>query len=195
MEKDIKKKRQPQKNVSVRDAIFAQLHEYCQLWNLKHSEFLEIALHTFLHIHGNPKDISKNIVKDGQLQDKTAQELLKTMQKSNLLQKKIVAMLETATPGKEAVAEDGEKSHSQENDDTERLLEKLAQGDTLSAAETYRLIDHGHCPKCGRRLENGSYVNKTTGSTITLIQCPEWKTCGFQIRGIEGTIFETITDK
>lgn len=178
------KKRKSQKNVTLRDITYEQLHAYCEEHQIKHSEFVEIALHTFLHMHGNPKDISKNIVKEHCLQDKMMEDLMKTMLKSNRLQKKILAH-------QEGVEEEGEIVIP-ESYDLPFLLEKLEREGTLTPLEAGTLIGNGYCPKCGTQLKKGSFTNKSNGITIPVIECPDWQNCGFQIRGTSGTSLDTI---
>lgn len=184
------KKRKSQKNVTLRDITYEQLHAYCEEHQIKHSEFVEIALHTFLHMHGNPKDISKNIVKEHRLQDKMMEDLMKTMLKSNRLQKKILAMSsvnEEEEPIKEAIP-------SSDSIDIRGLLMKVQNKEELTALEAGILIGNGFCPKCGRELKNGSFTNKSNGKTTPLIQCPGWPNCNFEIRGASGTPLEDIID-
>lgn len=182
------KKRKPQKNVTLRDSTYEQLHAYCEANKLKHSEFVEIALHTFLHIHGNPKDICKNIVKEHCVQDKMMEDLLKTMLKSNRLQKKILAM--SSAIEEEEPAE--ESNPSMESIDIRGLIMKAQQKEPLTALEAGVLIANGFCPKCGTQLKKGSFTHKSNGTTIPLIECPDWQTCGFQIRGAAGTSLEDM---
>ena len=182
------KKRKPQKNVTLRDITYEQLHAYCQEHKIKHSEFVEIALHTFLHLHGNPKDICKNIVKENCLQDKMMEDLMKTMLKSNRLQKKILAMsstIEEEEPAEESIP-------SMESIDIRGLIMKAQQKEPLTALEAGILIANGFCPKCGTQLKKGSFTNRSNGTTVALIECPDWQNCGFQIRGTSGTPLEDV---
>lgn len=181
------KKRKPQKNVTLRDMTYEQLHAYCQEHQIKHSEFVEIALHTFLHIHGNPKDICKNVVKEHALQDKMMEDLMKTLLKSNRLQKKILGMgifNEEEEPIEEVI--------TPESIDLKGLLLKAQNKEALTAFEAGVLIGNGFCPKCGRQLIKKSFTNKSTGKTTHLIECPGWPNCEFQIRGASGTSLEEI---
>lgn len=177
-------KRKSQKNVTLRDIIYEQLHTYCEEHQIKHSEFVEIALHTFLHMHGNPKDISKNIVKEHCLQDKIMEDLLKTMLKSNRLQKKILAMSEEEPTEQASLPID--------NFDIKGLIMKAGKGEKLTALEAGFLIGNGFCPKCGKKIITGSFVNKSNGNTTPLIECPDWQNCGFEIRGVSGTSLEAM---
>ena len=182
------KKRKPQKNVTLRDMVYEQLHAYCEEHQIKHSEFVEIALHTFLHMHGSPKDICKNIVKEHRLQDKMMEDLMKTMLKSNRLQKKILAMssvVEEEESGEESIP-------SMESIDIRGLIMKAQQNETLTSLEAGILIGNGFCPKCGRQLKKGSFTNKSNGKTTPLIQCPGWPNCNFEIRGASGTSLEDM---
>lgn len=181
------KKRKPQKNVTLRDMTYEQLHAYCQEHQIKHSEFVEIALHTFLHIHGNPKDICKNVVKEHVLQDKVMEDLMKTLLKSNRLQKKILGMgifNEEEEPIEEVI--------TPESIDLKGLLLKAQNKETLTAFEAGVLIGNGFCPKCGRQLKKGGFTNSNNHKNVPTIECPEWKQCGFQIRGADGTPLEEI---
>lgn len=177
------KKRKPQKNVTLRDITYEQLHTYCQEHQIKHSEFVEIALHTFLHIHGNPKDICKNVVKEYVLQDKVMEDLMKTLLKSNRLQKKILAMSSFS---------EEEEAITPESIDLKALLMKAQKREILTAFEAGVLIGNGFCPKCGRQLKKGSFTNSNNYKIVTTIECPEWKQCGFQIRGADGTSLEDM---
>lgn len=181
------KKRKSQKNVTLRDITYEQLHAYCQEHQIKHSEFVEIALHTFLHMHGNPKDISKNIVKEHCLQDKMMEDLMKTMLKSNRLQKKILAI--HSAPSGEELSE--EITPSMESIEIRDILAKVQKKEEITALEAGILIANGFCPKCGAQLKKGSFTNKNN-ATVDLIQCPDWQNCGFQIRGMSGTSLEKI---
>ena len=182
------KKRKSQKNVTLRDMVYEQLHAYCEEYHIKHSEFVEIALHTFLHMHGNPKDISKNIVKEHTLQDKMMEDLMKTLLKSNRLQKKILAM-QTDNIEEETVEE---TIPPLETIDIRGLIMKAEQKVPLTALEAGILIANGFCPKCGTQLKKGSFTNRSNGTTVALIECPEWRTCGFQVRGIDGTPLDNL---
>ena len=148
------KKRKPQKNVTLRDMTYEQLHAYCQEHQIKHSEFVEIALHTFLHIHGNPEDICKNVVKEHVLQDKVMEDLMKTLLKSNRLQKKILAM-SSFSDEEEPI----EEAITPESIDLKALLMKAQKRERLTAFEAGVLIGNGFCPKCGRQLKKGSFTN------------------------------------
>lgn len=180
------KKRKSQKNVTLRDMVYEQLHTYCQEYGIKHSEFVEIALHTFMHMHGSPKDICKNVVKEHRLHDKMMEDLMKTMLKSNRLQKKILTLnnaVEVEEPGEGTMP-------LSESVDIRGLIMKAQKNETLTSLEAGILIGNGFCPKCGRELKKGSFTNRSNGTTIPLVECPEWRSCGFQIRGIEGTALE-----
>ncbi len=182
------KKRKSQKNVTLRDITYEQLHAYCQEHQIKHSEFVEIALHTFLHMHGSPKDISKNIVKEHCLQDKMMEDLMKTMLKSNRLQKKILAMssaIEEEEPAEESIP-------SMESIDIRGLIMKAQQKEPLTALEAGILVANGFCPKCGTQLKKGSFVSRKDGETVALVECSDWQNCTFQIRGTSGTPFEGV---
>ena len=182
------KKRKSQKNVTLRDITYEQLHAYCQEHQIKHSEFVEIALHAFLHMHGSPKDISKNIVKEHCLQDKMMEDLMKTMLKSNRLQKKILAKssaIEEEGPAEESIPSMGSL-------DIRGLIMKAQQREPLTALEAVAMIGNGFCPKCGEQLKKGSFTNRSNGTTVALIECPNWQNCGFQIRGVSGTSLEDI---
>ena len=181
-------KRKSQKNVTLRDITYEQLHAYCQEHQIKHSEFVEIALHTFLHIHGNPKDICKNIVKEHALQDKMMGDLMKTMLKSNRLQKKILAIQNENI--EEEAAE--ETIPPLESIDIRGLIMKAQKKEALTAFEAGVMIGNGFCPKCGEQLKKGSFTNRSNGTTVALIECPNWQNCGFQIRGVSGTPLEDI---
>lgn len=181
------KKRKPQKNVTLRDSTYEQLHAYCEANKIKHSEFVEIALHTFLHIHGNPKEICKNIVKEHCLQDKMMEDLMKIMLKSNRLQKKILAM--NSVPEEE---ESTEETTSPVGLDINKLKMKIQKGEALTSLEAGYMIGKGLCPKCGTELKKGSFSYKSNGTTIPLIECPDWQNCGFQIRGASGTSLEDM---
>ena len=182
------KKRKSQKNVTLRDITYEQLHAYCQEHDIKHSEFVEIALHTFLHMHGSPKDISKNIVKEHCLQDKMMKDLMKTMLKSNRLQKKILAM-SSVVEEEESVEE---IIPSMESFDIRGLIMKAQQKEPLTALEAGILIANGFCPKCGTQLKKGSFTSRKDGATVALIECSDWQNCAFQIRGTSGTPFEDV---
>ncbi len=188
MQMEQSKKRKPQKNVTLRDAVYEQLHAYCEAHQLKHSEFVEIALHTFLHMHGSPKDICKNIVKEHCLQDKMMEDLIKIMRKSNRLQKKILAM--SSECEEEESAEESTQPVAHLN--KEGLLLKIKKGEVLTSLEAGYLIGHGICPKCGEQLKKGSFTNSSNGKTIAFIECPNWPSCCFQIRGTSGTPLEAI---
>ena len=181
------KKRKPQKNVTLRDITYEQLHTYCQEHQIKHSEFVEIALHTFLHIHGNPEDICKNVVKEHVLQDKVMEDLMKTLLKSNRLQKKILAM-SSFSDEEEPI----EEAITPESIDLKALLMKAQKRERLTAFEAGVLIGNGFCPKCGRQLKKGSFTNSNNHKIVPTIECPEWKQCGFEIRGADGTSLEAI---
>ena len=182
------KKRKSQKNVTLRDMVYEQLHAYCEEYHIKHSEFVEIALHTFLHMHGNPKDISKNIVKEHTLQDKMMEDLMKTLLKSNRLQKKILAM-QTDNIEEETVEE---TIPPLETIDIRGLIMKAEQKVPLTALEAGILIANGFCPKCGTQLKKGSFTNRSNGTTVALIECPELLIFGFQVRGIDGTPLDNL---
>ena len=184
------KKRKSQKNVTLRDMVYEQLHAYCEEYHIKHSEFVEIALHTFLHMHGHPKDISKNIVKEHTLQDKMMEDLMKTLLKSNRLQKKILAM-QTDNIEEETVEE---TISPLETIDIRGLIVKAEQKVPLTALEAGAMIGNGFCPKCGEQLKKGSFTNRSNGTTVAFIECPNWQNCGFQIRGVSGTSLEDIVD-
>lgn len=116
------------------------------------------------------------------------EDLMKTMLKSNRLQKKILAM--SSVSDEEEPAE--ESIPSMESIDIRGLIMKAQQREPLTALEAGILIANGFCPKCGAQLKKGSFTNKSTGRNTPLIECPDWQNCGFQIRGASGTSLEDI---
>lgn len=189
------KKRKSQKNVTLRDITYEQLHAYCQEHQIKHSEFVEIALHTFLHMHGSPKDICKNIVKEHALQDKMMDDLMKTLLKSNRLQKKILALNNASdsedegeiTPEKTVAAPENTPAPTVSYD-IESLVKKCIEGEGVTAEEAGYMISQGYCPKCGERLQKRSFNGKNN-KIINSIQCPDWQGCGFSMVGLDGAHF------
>ena len=112
---------------------------------------------------------------------------MKTLLKSNRLQKKILAM-SSFSDEEEPI----EEAITPESIDLKALLMKAQKRERLTAFEAGVLIGNGFCPKCGRQLKKGSFTNSNNHKIVPTIECPEWKQCGFEIRGADGTSLEAI---
>ena len=91
---------------------------------------------------------------------------MKTMLKSNRLQKKILAMssaIEEEEPAEESIP-------SMESIDIRGLIMKAQQKEPLTALEAGILVANGFCPKCGTQLKKGSFVSRKDGETVALVE-------------------------
>lgn len=169
------KKRKPQFNIPMRESVRVLVKAYCDLWKLKPTEFLSIAIHTFSRMHENPRDILKNVIDGQPMQGQLMTELLSVLRKSNRWQKRLLALhgeFEEETTTKEEVQSSDCATHSDQEDHTvrsdhssgeeiESILDRLKAGEKILPSEKFALIRAGHCPLCGGILRE--HQNTRTG--------------------------------